>query len=179
MLANIKAIETKYKGYRFRSRLEARWAVFFDSVGVKWEYEKEGYKLRKRQYLPDFYLPELQLWVEIKGTNEDARIAKDEIWEVGAITGKPIAICVGMPHEIDMTIFIADTTSSAGGVGWRNDFRFAIGLNGKLCLFTDDDRSWFDLNWAPYPTIKHVVNSFPLMAFDNAKATRFEHGECP
>jgi hypothetical protein len=28
----IKAIETSYKGYRFRSRLEARWAVFFDAL---------------------------------------------------------------------------------------------------------------------------------------------------
>ena len=35
----LKAIETEYKGYRFRSRLEARWAVFFDACGVKWEYE--------------------------------------------------------------------------------------------------------------------------------------------
>lgn len=42
---NIKAIETSYKGYRFRSRLEARWAVFFDELGIKWEYEKEGYDL--------------------------------------------------------------------------------------------------------------------------------------
>jgi hypothetical protein len=41
----IKAIETRYKGYRFRSRLEARWAVFFDALGVEWEYEKEGFDL--------------------------------------------------------------------------------------------------------------------------------------
>jgi hypothetical protein len=30
-----KAIETHYKGYRFRSRLEARWAVFFDTRARK------------------------------------------------------------------------------------------------------------------------------------------------
>ena len=29
---SIKPIETKYNGYRFRSRLEARWAVFFDMI---------------------------------------------------------------------------------------------------------------------------------------------------
>lgn len=39
----LKAIETEYKGYRFRSRPEARWAVFFDACGVKWDYEPEGY----------------------------------------------------------------------------------------------------------------------------------------
>ena len=39
----MKAIETEYKGYKFRSRLEARWAIFFDACGVRWEYEPEGY----------------------------------------------------------------------------------------------------------------------------------------
>ena len=36
----IKAIETIYNGYRFRSRLEARWAVFFDEMGIKYEWQK-------------------------------------------------------------------------------------------------------------------------------------------
>ncbi len=37
----IQAIETRYKGYRFRSRLEARWAVFFDHLKIEWEYEPD------------------------------------------------------------------------------------------------------------------------------------------
>lgn len=50
-----RAIETVYKGYRFRSRLEARWAVFLDGIGDHWEYEKEGYDLGPAGwYLPDF-----------------------------------------------------------------------------------------------------------------------------
>lgn len=32
--STIKAIETSYAGCRFRSRLEARWAVFFDTLGI-------------------------------------------------------------------------------------------------------------------------------------------------
>ena len=43
----LKAIETFYNGYRFRSRLEARWAVFFDSAGIEYVYEPEGFKLDK------------------------------------------------------------------------------------------------------------------------------------
>lgn len=43
MSAGLKAIETHYKpSYRFRSRLEARWAVFFDALGYEWEYEVEA-----------------------------------------------------------------------------------------------------------------------------------------
>ncbi|MFH1691514.1 MAG: hypothetical protein ABIC68_02950 [Candidatus Omnitrophota bacterium] len=63
----MEAIETAYKNYKFRSRLEARWAVFFDSLGVKFEYEKEGFKLGK-YYLPDFFLPEIRkgVWIEVK-----------------------------------------------------------------------------------------------------------------
>ena len=62
----IKPIETVYNGYRFRSRLEARWAVFFDVLGVKYEYEKEGYDLDGEWYLPDFYLPTWDTWLEVK-----------------------------------------------------------------------------------------------------------------
>lgn len=66
-MTQIKAIETEYKGYRFRSRLEARWAVFFDDLDVEWEYEKEGFDLGEAGwYLPDFYLTKQGWWVEIK-----------------------------------------------------------------------------------------------------------------
>ncbi|SRR6266404_122877 len=52
----MKAIETKYKGHRFRSRLEARWAVFFDAMDFKMEYEPEGYTQDSITYLPDFLM---------------------------------------------------------------------------------------------------------------------------
>ena len=62
----MRAIETIYRGYKFRSRLEARWAVFFDAIGIKWEYELEGFVIDGVKYLPDFYLPILKAWIEIK-----------------------------------------------------------------------------------------------------------------
>jgi hypothetical protein len=67
----IQAIETRYAGCRFRSRLEARWAVFFDHAGIDWEYEPEGLKVDtpvgRINYLPDFWLPRAGQWVEVKG----------------------------------------------------------------------------------------------------------------
>jgi hypothetical protein len=62
----IKAIETQYKGYRFRSRLEARWAVFFDALCIEWQYEPEGFDMGGVLYLPDFFIPHLNSWIEIK-----------------------------------------------------------------------------------------------------------------
>jgi len=76
---NFKAIETLYHGCRFRSRLEARWAVFFDTLGIPWEYEKEGYVLEGMKYLPDFWLPEQDCFFEVKGqepTDEEKRKAQ-------------------------------------------------------------------------------------------------------
>lgn len=94
---SIKAITTTYKGYRFRSRLEARWAVFYDALGVKWEYEKEGYDLGEGNlYLPDFYLPDLKLWIEIKPCDPSDR--EFELAELLADqSGMPVYI-FGMPE---------------------------------------------------------------------------------
>ena len=70
-LAEIKAIETRYNGYHFRSRLEARWAVFFDTLGIRYEYEPEGYVLSDgSRYLPDFYLPDYKYYAEVKGMSD-------------------------------------------------------------------------------------------------------------
>ena len=65
-MEKIKAIQTSYKVYKFRSRLEARWAVFFDALGIDWEYEPEGFDLDGVYYLPDFYIPSVDAWIEVK-----------------------------------------------------------------------------------------------------------------
>jgi len=66
----IKAIETNYGGYKFRSRLEARWAVFFNEVKIEWDYEPQGFRVEtprgRINYLPDFWLGSGQ-WAEVKG----------------------------------------------------------------------------------------------------------------
>lgn len=53
-MGEIKAIETSYRGYRFRSRLEARWAIVLDALGIGWQYEPEGFETSAGRYLPDF-----------------------------------------------------------------------------------------------------------------------------
>jgi len=70
----IKPIETRAYGHRFRSRLEARWAVFFTELGCSWQYEPEGFELPYSGfYLPDFLVSGFpdrpqQIWVEVKAT---------------------------------------------------------------------------------------------------------------
>lgn len=62
----IQSSLTFYRGIPFRSQLEARWAIFFDSLFIKWEYEPRKFYLNTGEiYTPDFYLNDLG-WVEIK-----------------------------------------------------------------------------------------------------------------
>lgn len=94
----MKAIETRYNGYRFRSRLEARWAVFFDYLGMAWEYEIEGYELGDgRRYLPDFRLTiagRSPIWFEVKGKPpSDEDISKGQILANG--TNMPLTLAWG------------------------------------------------------------------------------------
>jgi hypothetical protein len=72
-MSEIKPIQTRYKGYHFRSRLEARYAVFFDALGLDWEYENEGFDLGNGvYYLPDFCVTSIDgsvYYYEIKPKN--------------------------------------------------------------------------------------------------------------
>lgn len=76
---SIMPIETIYKNIVFRSRLEARWAIFFEEMGIEYEYEPEtflvpfnGYSMK---YCPDFVLHNIKctdnilqpIYVEVKG----------------------------------------------------------------------------------------------------------------
>lgn len=86
-MTSIKPIETAYKGYRFRSRLEARWAVFFESLGIRWSYETQGFQLPDGSaYLPDFYLPDQDTYVEIK---PEIDYKRRNVYMAGKFSGKP------------------------------------------------------------------------------------------
>lgn len=62
-----QAIETRAYGYRFRSRLEARWATFFTELDLDFQYEPQGFELPGvGPYLPDFFVADWNAWVEIK-----------------------------------------------------------------------------------------------------------------
>lgn len=84
----IKPINTFYDGHWFRSRLEARWAVVFKTLGVPYEYEPEGFDLGDGlYYLPDFRVQcygkrgscnskPFDLYIEVKGKMSDTDAEK-------------------------------------------------------------------------------------------------------
>lgn len=92
----IGAIQTTYKGIKFRSRTEARWAVFFDVLDIEWEYEPEAYSDGESVYLPDFWLPTYRFFWEVKGIEVFDR---NKVGIAVNATGRLVAVAVGQPKE--------------------------------------------------------------------------------
>ncbi len=97
----IKALPAHYRGTQFRSRTEASWAAFFDSRSIEWEYEKEGFELSDGTwYLPDFWLPQVKMWAEVKGGEfSEDEIRKCDLLAIG--TGFPCLMLNGRPRAVN------------------------------------------------------------------------------
>jgi len=165
----MEPIETEYKGYRFRSRLEARWAVIFEWMRVDWKYEPEGFTLpNEGRYLPDFYLPDFEailqqttparksgIWIEVKG-GEATQNERAKARELARESGLPTLIVCGV-GESDVVWFYPHH----GGQPMKNNLidvlsymmyhNFKDGLYG-CCLDAE-------------------------IALEKARSARFEHGE--
>lgn len=202
----LKAIQTRYAGYFFRSRLEARWAVFFDALGLKWEYEPQGFELSDGTlYLPDFKLlgPHgIHQWVEVKPT-ECAPIIKQQ--KFAAEVRDPLATCVvvcGDPMtHFEMQAVSAGDNDSPGlmcprcGSLWDQKWqvlhmRHEVDYACQPCDETSPSGSGDPIvkgALAPMTTHKGYVvvetNAHDHMRADikaaalKARSARFEHGE--
>ena len=173
----IKAIETMYKGYRFRSKLEAKWAVFFDALGIEWEYEPQGFEMSdETRYLPDFRV--MGTWCEVKFQGGDFSKAI----QFAAENECRMWICEGLPdYAIYKTIFL-DHEPECVVPRWdqaqRGDrlfYEVPCELPcGRPC------RLGRDIHPIRIPK-EHFSNGSHI--FPNAvravRAARFEHGETP
>lgn len=120
------AIPTRYGGHRFRSRLEARWAVLFDSLGLRWEYEREAFHVEVDGtpvgYTPDFWLPDMQVWFEVKPEAE--ALAEDEGLAVARKlqafrqgSSFDVVVAFGTPRAAYLFLLGADGTEPAAHLG--------------------------------------------------------------
>lgn len=66
-----------YNGIEFRSKLESKTAQALDNIGIRYEYEPDGYKLSNGMwYRPDFWLPDAKQFIECKGVMSSTDSAK-------------------------------------------------------------------------------------------------------
>lgn len=178
----IKAIETNYAGYRFRSRLEARWAVMLDISGLRWKYELEGLRvptpIGRINYLPDFWLPDAKQWAEVKGHLEPEQIPRVAALAAG------LGEC-GKGHD---TVFLGDVPRQ-GSCRWpvqlhyHGGYLWAVGWEPRPGCPMDRPH----LKVPPVPseeTAELLIEGFysgvpdwAVPGLMRARAARFEWGE--
>lgn len=180
----MKAIETRYAGCRFRSRLEARWAVFFDALGIEWYYEPEGFETAYGRYLPDFWLPDSKAWIEIKGGKPTKRevakcagVAREE-WKKGhrfrIITGDIPRTLVVSPETGPLGIICLTWTALSEEDVTVPEF----GSPKEFAPITPVGAEWPNqgfarAGWVPV----HEDVKYLTQALTKARSARFEHGE--
>lgn len=199
-MEKIRSIQTEYNGYLFRSRLEARWAVFFDACGADWEYEPEGIVLSDgTKYLPDFYLIDFHCYFEVKrkgiqGTDQGSE-AESKISDGMDCDRWAGIIAYGDPMDDALIIFCQETDDGGGG-SYENGVTIGIHPDtGKPHLFAYTDRrdryfmtSFAEDGSAEIPMTTHEYGRYCYKDFVTdkvvaarklARQARFEHGETP
>lgn len=180
---DIRPIETSYGDCRFRSRAEARWAVFFDALGIRWEHEPQGYAIDGNPYLPDFllFLPGKSVFAEVKPGDAD-NFEGDHVDLCRSLaqgSGRPVLLLVGIPSH-------------------RMYHQFAPGLDPnafQAAFFSDEpdklitaDEYWFAKADVDQETgalefrfdkrgLRKSFGDRLVDAVRAARSARFEHGE--
>ena len=191
----IQAIETKYNGYKFRSRLEARWAVFFDKMDIEYTYEPESFmsdykfelKGRKACYLPDFYLPKLNMWVEVKGD-------KNKLFDDSARMACILSDLLKKHQGIILLGNVPDGNNIA-----HNVIYFEKGyLKSSKCFFennyikriqneevvskkylTDINNDYGNFFNCDHSEVNIKIDKKVMLSYKNARSARFEFGDTP
>lgn len=185
----IKAIETEYGGIKFRSRLEAHWALLFDVMGIEYEYEPEGFEVDGTKYLPDFLLhgisgrtgrPGLEcengdVWVEVKGfpTEQDKEKIRlfskyKPIYVVGNI---PIPRMNGTTNCSRAMMDIGDNDSYFFTCATIDGDQFGL----ALCIGEDGNPWLIDSNWNQCKPDDELTD----IAYKAARLVKFDHGQTP
>lgn len=129
----MKARRTMHKGIEMRSRLEALWAAALDNAGIGWVYEPIAFSGSGGQYLPDFFIPSLGLYLEVKPVDEveanyrHAWLRRMEIiWE--SEPAAALMLVAGHPEPEAHQAYGND----ADGKGWWETQHTISGLSATL-----------------------------------------------
>ncbi len=115
------AITTFYKGYCFRSRLEAKWAAYFDLLGLPWLYEPKDLEY----YIPDFIIHDLLVEVKGCGSIKELEGYVDKIIQSGwkgpwVIVGDSPAIQLGKSIVVNDVLWAEACNRAQWKGGWES-----------------------------------------------------------
>lgn len=165
----MRPIQTLYRGYLFRSRLEARWAVFFDSLKIKWVYEPEGFHLSNGEmYLPDFFLPGFCNSKGIYAEVKPERIVDAKARQLAIDSGRGVLMICGVPGPSSYPLIQPD--GDVGSAMFSAKYLPGGSSESEYRLFyepgTDDNDGVINES-----DMDHSV----LAAIVRARSARFEH----
>lgn len=87
-----------HNGYRLRSYTELLWARVLEAAEIFYLYEPDLVRVDDGYYLPDFWLPNVGIYLEVKGKNP----TEEEIQKADAVmerTGREVMFLVGRPES--------------------------------------------------------------------------------
>ncbi len=164
-MARINAIPTRYAGVEFRSRLEAKWAAFFDLLEWKWEYEP----IDLDGYIPDFVINKRLIEVKPALKFTDYRDAQEKIDEsgwtgkasvVGAIIGEigDGSLCFGVER-------LDETTGNPYWVPWSPEVDMAT----VTTLWREAGNR---VQWIPQRKTSHARNRHVPVTYESEPAQK-------
>lgn len=148
------ALPSYYRHTKFRSRLEARWAYYFDLIKLPWEYEPEGYRLPSGNYCPDFKCHDF--FVEVKPTDEAVKTYRQILGELAAHTRCHVFCVVGPPSLKSQ---------------WTSESCLAV-----FCYYAFGWKEWHEPMWCEDDMDEDYHHPYSAPPWVIASSLRFENG---
>ena len=158
--------------------------VSFDKAGIKYEYEPEGFDLGELgNYLPDFYLPQVDMYAEVKGKSFTID-ELDKAQELANQSSKTVLLLTGSPSRNNYwgvkagglcwerkighkTFLTCDYEIFEGSFYWLDEGRFYANSGYGVDTFPD-----------PHPVSHREYEEYECEPVLAANSARFEYGEC-
>lgn len=190
MARTIEAIPTIYDGITYRSRTEARWAIFFKELSLNFKYEQEKIEFEDGiTYLPDFYIEDFDCYFEVKGSHDSLVIEEAHKAKRLSEMKKKVLLAIGAPSPVTPNILYFNKINNLEieeilkdpdyrgrimedrrdkEVYWFSSEQKDTGSYSVICALSQKSPSWTDHD--RYPLIHNKV----LLAYESARNYKFE-----
>jgi hypothetical protein len=123
----------KYEGVQYRSVLESKWAQWLVLNKITFEYEPTKFDLGPVNYIPDFYLPEYDVWIEVKPNKNPSLDQLLKVAGVARICKQKTCLVAGEPSlGVKFWAYSKDGKQSVQGM--RSDPKNAFEISSRKLL---------------------------------------------